>query len=111
MDDCLLQQTPILEVSPANVPDSVIAQCKLNCETDDNNTKVSEERETDAFLDETYKKSITQELILFIQKGASTSSTNMSEAQETNEVVADNNGGRDLAQLFSDAEVAEGKTI
>ena len=25
--------------------------------------------------------------------------------------MADNNGGRDLAQLFSDAEVAEGKTI
>ena len=26
-------------------------------------------------------------------------------------VVADNNDGQDLAQLFSDAEVAEGKTI
>src|ERR1044072_7959537 len=39
MDDCLLQQTPILEVSSTNVPDSVIAQCKLNCETDDTNSK------------------------------------------------------------------------
>ncbi|CAG8792113.1 21991_t:CDS:2, partial [Dentiscutata erythropus] len=46
------------------------------------------------------EQGIIQELILFIQKGASTS----------NEVVADNSG-RDLAQLFSDAEVTEGKTI
>ena len=62
IDDCLLQQTPILEVSPANVPDSVIAQCKLNWETDDTNSKASEERETDAFLGEMYKKSVSNDI-------------------------------------------------
>jgi hypothetical protein len=50
----LASATPILEVSPANVPDSVIAQCKLNCETDDTNSKTSE--------DEAYKKSISDEI-------------------------------------------------
>ncbi|CAG8831634.1 17505_t:CDS:1, partial [Racocetra persica] len=53
------------------------------------------------------EQGIIQEVISFIQKEAFASSFNTS---KFNIVIADGEG-RDLAQLFSDAEFAEGKTI
>ena len=49
-------------------------------------------------------------MISFIQKRALTSSINILESREIETVSADGEG-RDLAQLFSDAKVAEGRTL
>ncbi|CAB5203836.1 unnamed protein product [Rhizophagus irregularis] len=56
------------------------------------------------------EQGIIQEVISFIQKRALTSSINILESREIETVSADGEG-RDLAQLFSDAKVAEGRTL
>ncbi|CAG8695860.1 2186_t:CDS:1, partial [Ambispora leptoticha] len=64
------------------------------------------------------EQDIIQEVILFIKKSLTLSSDekaysqnepNISETHDSN--IEINNDGRELAQLFSDAEFAEGKTI
>jgi hypothetical protein len=54
------------------------------------------------------EQGIIQEVISFIQKRALTSSINILESREIETVPGE---GRDLAQLFSDAKVAEGRTL
>ncbi|CAG8802481.1 20595_t:CDS:1, partial [Gigaspora rosea] len=65
------------------------------------------------------EQGITQEVILFIKKSLTLSSDenassqnepNISETHDSN-IEINNEDGRELAQLFSDAEFAEGKTI
>ncbi|RHZ82818.1 hypothetical protein Glove_103g65 [Diversispora epigaea] len=79
--------------------------------------KSPEDKKVDDFLDLTYndkkiEQGIIQEVILFIQKGKPlTSSNSISKTQSTNIKVNDDESGQELAQLFSDAEITEGKTI
>jgi hypothetical protein len=54
------------------------------------------------------EQGIIQEVISFIQKRALTSSINILESREIETVPGE---GRDLAQLFSDAKAAEGRTL
>ncbi|CAB5201968.1 unnamed protein product [Rhizophagus irregularis] len=54
------------------------------------------------------EQGIIQEVISFIQKRALTSSINILESREIETVPGE---GQDLAQLFSDAKVAEGRTL
>ncbi|RGB22207.1 hypothetical protein C1646_822634 [Rhizophagus diaphanus] len=54
------------------------------------------------------EQGIIQEVISFIQKRALTSSIDILESREIETVPGE---GRDLAQLFSDAKVAEGRTL
>ncbi|CAB5316722.1 unnamed protein product [Rhizophagus irregularis] len=58
--------------------------------------------------DQKVEQGIIQEVISFIQKRALTSSINILESQEIETIPGE---GRDLAQLFSDAKVAEGRTL
>ncbi|CAG8567392.1 3766_t:CDS:2, partial [Acaulospora morrowiae] len=58
------------------------------------------------------EQGIIQEVILFIQKEKMlTSLTNIPETQDSIIKVSEDKNGRELARLFSDAEIAEGKTI
>ncbi|CAG8758847.1 14770_t:CDS:1, partial [Acaulospora colombiana] len=56
------------------------------------------------------EQGIIQEVILFIQKEKSLTLSDETNISETHDSKADKDG-RELAQLFSDAEIAEGKTI
>ncbi|CAG8639149.1 10967_t:CDS:2, partial [Diversispora eburnea] len=58
------------------------------------------------------EQGIIQEVILFIQKEKIlTSLTNTPKTQDSDIEVSEDKNGRELARLFSDAEIAEGKTI
>ncbi|CAJ0910733.1 129_t:CDS:10 [Entrophospora sp. SA101] len=57
------------------------------------------------------EQGLIQEAILFIQKGVLTSPINNLKTQESDVNIGNDKGGRELAQLFSDAEIAEGKMV
>ncbi|CAJ0630250.1 16587_t:CDS:2 [Entrophospora sp. SA101] len=58
-----------------------------------------------------YIQDACTQAILFIQKGVLTSPINNLKTQESDVNIGNDKGGRELAQLFSDAEIAEGKMV
>ncbi|CAB4411774.1 unnamed protein product [Rhizophagus irregularis] len=67
----------LIPKEPANVPDSVIAQlkqCKPDCKINNTSSKLLEDRDLDAFLDEVQKKKVITDEMRQMKQAFSTSS-------------------------------------
>ncbi|RHZ82811.1 hypothetical protein Glove_103g212 [Diversispora epigaea] len=73
--------------------------------------KSPEDKKVDDFLDLTYNDKSENRTRYNSRRNPLTSSNSISKTQGTNIKVNDDESGQELAQLFSDAKITEGKTI